>query len=181
WAHVGGIMIAITALFPAYLWCSGRVPGVPLFPLFALTYLWTYAYPLVSGHPIVALYSDDAVLVAAAVVSLFLILGTMAWFLMTTTTYRIPREIRSMTPRKGDYLFSMVIFLASLFTMSVVRQWGEIDAGLFAIVRAALFGLSSVGTFALSYRWGKWELIGTKKYVIVFALAVYVVTQASTL
>src|SRR5437879_334367 len=64
WTHLGSILICITAMLPAYIWCSGRVPGVPLFPLYAITFLWTYAYPLVSGHPIVASYSDEAVLIA---------------------------------------------------------------------------------------------------------------------
>src|SRR5947209_20290509 len=50
-SDLGGILIAIAALMPAYLWCSGKVRGVPIFPVYALTYLWTYALPLASNHP----------------------------------------------------------------------------------------------------------------------------------
>ena len=181
WAGVGSTVVAATALLPAYLWCSGRVPGVPLYPLFALSFLWTYAYPLISAHPIIALYSDEAALIAGALVGAFLLLGTIAWFLVASNPKKLPPRIRAMVPGKGDYLFSALIAMAALLTMSVVGQWFELEAGLFAIFRAALFGLSSVGIFALAYRWGKGELHGAKKYAFVASLAVYIASQCSTL
>src|SRR4029079_13126722 len=51
--------IATAALFPAYLWADGRVPGLPVLPLHVLTLLWTYALPLVAGHPEIASYDDE--------------------------------------------------------------------------------------------------------------------------
>lgn len=180
-AAFGSLLIAFGALLPAYLWCSGRVPGVPLLPLFALTFLWTYAYPLVSSHPIIALYSDEAGFAAGAAVAMFLLLCTGAWFLVTTKPHQLPARIRAMVPGKGDYLFSMLILLAGLLTMSVVGQWFELESGLFSILRAALFGLSSVGIFALAYRWGKGELRGAKVGVFLAALVLYGFAQMSTL
>src|SRR5215210_2033442 len=40
WRVLGAALISFGALLPSYLWCRGSVPGVPIFPLFALTFLW---------------------------------------------------------------------------------------------------------------------------------------------
>lgn len=181
WAAVGAMLVAFSALLPAYFWCKGSVPGVPLFPLFAFMYLWTYAYPLVSGHPIVKLYSDGAALMASLTVSGCLLLGTSIWLLVVRVPYRPRGRIREMVPGKGDYLFCAAIFMAAIFNMGVVGQWLEIAPGVFSIVRAVLLAISSVGIFALAYRWGKGELKGEKKYVFLVSLATYLVGSTVTL
>ena len=45
-SNFAAILITAAALLPSYLWCSGRAQGMPIFPFFALTYIWTYALPL---------------------------------------------------------------------------------------------------------------------------------------
>lgn len=180
-AVVSAMTVAFAALLPAYFWCSGRVPGVPLFPLFALTYLWTYAYPLVSDHPVVTMYTDEAALVAGVTVAASLLVGTLVWFLVVRTPYRPRGPVMEMKVGKGDYLFCAMIVLASFLTMSVVGQWFEITAGIFSIVRAALFGLCAVGIFALSYRMGNGQLQGGKKTLFVASLVLYIVSQTATL
>src|SRR5271168_5147899 len=37
--------IGFFALLPIYLWCAGYAPGLPIFPMLALTYLWAFALP----------------------------------------------------------------------------------------------------------------------------------------
>lgn len=180
-AVVSAMIVAVAALLPAYLWCSGRVPGVPLFPLFALTYLWTYAYPLASGHPIVAMYSDEATLVAGMTVAAALLVGLVVWFLAVRTPYRPRGPVLEMKIGKGDYVFCAMIILAGLLTMSVVGQWFELTAGIFSILRAALFGLCAMGIFALSYRMGSGQLRGGKKTLFILSLVLYVIAQTATL
>lgn len=180
-AVVSAMIVAFAALLPAYLWCSGRVPGLPLFPLFALTYLVTYAYPLASGHPIVAMYSDEAALIAGMTVAAALLVGSLVWFLVVRTPYRPRGPVLEMKVGKGDYLFCAMIALASLLTMSVVGQWFEITEGIFSILRAALFGLCAMGIFALAYRMGSGQLRSGKKALFLVVLVMYVISQTATL
>src|SRR5688500_14572985 len=48
---IAAYLIAFSALLPTYLWVSGKALGIPIYPVFAITYIWTYALPLVIDHP----------------------------------------------------------------------------------------------------------------------------------
>ena len=76
---LGAAPVAVMAMLPSYLWCANRVRGVPIFPLFALTYLWTYALPLVSQHPAIMLYDSVAILAVGLIVAVFLTLATLVY------------------------------------------------------------------------------------------------------
>lgn len=181
WRVLGSLFVVTAAMFPAYLWCTARVSGVPIFPLFAFTFVWTYAYPLASRHPIVLRYSDEAALYAAATVTIFLLLSTLAWFVVVTSARQRRTYTWAMAPERGAYFFSVLIILASLLTLSVVGGWFAIPSGVFSIIRAALFGLSSVGIFVLAYRLGRRQLRETETALFGFALGLYLISQSMTL
>ncbi len=181
WRVIGSAFVMAAAMLPAYLWCRKRAPGIPIFPVFAFTFVWTYAYPLASDHPIVLSYSDEAGLFAAATVGVFLLLATLTWFLVAITPGEPVARTRLMAPAKGASFFSTIIFLAGLFTLSLVGGWLSMPQSVFSIVRAALFGLSSVGIFVLAYRWGRRELSEPERAWYAFALTVYLVSQSMTL
>ncbi len=56
----GAILIALLP-YPSSFICGVREKalGMPIFPVFALTYLWTYALPLVSNHPKIITYFPE--------------------------------------------------------------------------------------------------------------------------
>jgi hypothetical protein len=181
WRAIGGAAIVFASLVPVYLWCANRIGGVPIFPIFSLTFTGTYAYPLLSNHPIVLQYSDDAGLVAGLVVMLFLLLATACWYAVMRGARPRAGVVRAMSPGHGDYLFLALICGAALLTLGVTGGWFESRAGVFSIVRAALFGLSSVGIFVLSYRWGKRELELGRIPLFLGAMTLYIVSQLMTL
>ncbi len=43
---IGAVCIGATALLPTWLWITGRVKGLPLFPVFSTTYVYAFAFPL---------------------------------------------------------------------------------------------------------------------------------------
>ncbi|MFN5863892.1 MAG: hypothetical protein ACK451_18340, partial [Pseudanabaena sp.] len=53
----GAFTISVASLLSVYLWCSGKAFGIPIFPLFSVTYVWTCAIPLLSANPSVFSYS----------------------------------------------------------------------------------------------------------------------------
>ena len=181
WTKLAAAVVAAGALFPAYLWCAGRVGGVPLFPLFSVTYLWTYAYPLAGGNPEVEAYGHELTLFAGLAVAAALGIGTLAWYMVVKRPYRLPGNLREMAAGRGDWLLIGTIFGAVLFTMSVIAHWQVFGEGIFSVVRAALIGLCSVGIFALAYRLGRGELPQLRKIFFVAAFLLYLVTQMATL
>jgi hypothetical protein len=178
---LGAVPVMITAMLPAYFWCAGRVRGVPIFPLFALTYLWTYGIPFVSQHPAIVGYDGVAVLAAGLTVAGFLMLATLAWYLFAASPAPILRTERVLKEGHGRAFFFAMIVGTGLFIMGVTGQWLEIDAGVFSIVRSALFALSTVGLFALSYQWGKGELPPTQRIVFAGVFIFYLLAQLSSL
>lgn len=181
WTKMAAAVVAAGALLPVYLWCAGRVGGVPLFPLFSISYLWTYAYPLASGNPGVESFGDDLALWAGLTVSAALIIGTLVWYVIVRRPYRLPPRIREIVGGKGDYLLMGMVAAAALLTMSVVGYWGVFGEGVFSIVRSSLVGLSAVGIFTLAYRKGRGELSLVKKVIYIVSFLFYLVTQMATL
>src|SRR5690606_24716322 len=141
------------------------------------TFVGTYAYPLLSNHPIVMQYSDEAGLFAGVVVALFIVISTGCWYALMRSARPRSGMVRSMAPGHGDYLFSAVICGAALLTLGVTGDWFGSREGVFSIIRAVLFGLSSVGIFVLAYRWGRRELDFERMATFLFALSLYLISQ----
>src|SRR5438270_12654192 len=57
---IGAAIIATAALLPLGLWVTRKAKGLPLFPIFALTHLWTFGLPLLYAHPIFSLYPPES-------------------------------------------------------------------------------------------------------------------------
>lgn len=134
---IGAILIGFTALLPVYLWCSGKALGMPIFPLFALTYLWTHALPLVSDHPTVVTYSPEEHLFASATVSGFLGLATFIWFQFVNKVPAIPKSYRLLRGQDSDGFFLFMLALGILFNMYFLGGWFPLSSGAFALLRGS--------------------------------------------
>jgi hypothetical protein len=178
---LGAGLISAAALLPVYIWCRRPSLGLPIFPLFALTYVPMFAYPLAGDDPIITIYDEVAGLQAGLTVSAFLLMGTVAWHLSHRWFRAARGAVRTMPPGKGDTFFSLVIFLAALLTIGAVGHWFQASGGIFSIVRAASTGLASLGMFVLAYRWGAGELDGTKKAMFGASFLLYLVAHSMTL
>ena len=62
---LSGVILGFFALLPAWLWSAGRVPGLPVFPLYAATYLVTHALQFLLAEPRLKDYPPEAILRAA--------------------------------------------------------------------------------------------------------------------
>jgi hypothetical protein len=177
----GASLIAFFALLPIYLWCSGKALGMPIFPLFALTYLWTHALPLVSEHPRVLKYSPEEHLFASITVAGFLGLGTFIWFQFVKNPSVIPSSYRVLKSQNSEGFFLFILASGIFFNMYSLAGWFALEGGSFALIRGAILGLNVLAVFVLSYRCGARELLATKSTVFLFLLALYIITSAASL
>ena len=60
-----GSVLFVACLLPNWLWVTGRVQGLPIFPIFSLTFLPTYVTPLWQGHRALAQYTPNEINTAA--------------------------------------------------------------------------------------------------------------------
>ena len=174
-------LVSATALLPSYIWCRQRGSGLPIFPLFALTFVAKYAYHLAGDDPLIVIYGDEAGLEAGLLVSAFLLIGTAAWYSFQRLVPMARGPLRAMAPGRGDAFFSVLICLAAILVFGMVGAWYRTEGGIYPIVRAALTGLSSVGIFVIAYRWGAGELDGTKKAFFCASLLLYFIAYSMSL
>ncbi|MBF2097689.1 MAG: hypothetical protein IGQ88_04850 [Gloeomargaritaceae cyanobacterium C42_A2020_066] len=180
-APLGAGLIAVTALLPGYLWCSGRAIGFPLFPLFALTYLGAYGSPLLNGHERVAEYGAIEQLIASITVAGFLGLGTFVWWLFVHKAPPLPTVVRAFNPRQGEPFFWFGLLFDTLFMMSLQGQWLKVPTAVFSTLRATSNILGSTSAFGLTYLWGQKMLSSQKRFILIFILAISIMVRMSNL
>ncbi|WP_088240461.1 hypothetical protein [Calothrix rhizosoleniae] len=181
--NFGSILITAAALLPSYLWCSGKALGMPIFPLFALTYIWTYALPLVTKHPKAITYSPASHLFASFTVAVFLGLGTIIWFRFVKSPPPLPKSYRALSSQKGDVFFLFVLVISIFFNIANTGGWLFLFlyGGIFTAVRAAILGLTVLASFVLAYQLGTQELSKSKSRLFLILLITYMVTDAVSL
>ena len=178
---IGAILIAFAALLPFYLWCSGKALGLPIFPLFALTYLWTYALPLVSNHPKIITYSPEAHLFASLTVAGSLGLGTFVWFRFVNFPPPLPKGYRILLGGKSNGVLLLFLVASIFFNMYTIGGWFMLAGGIVALIRGAILGFNILAVFVLSYRYGTRELSEKESKLFLFLLLLYLVTSAASL
>ena len=179
-ANFAAILITAAALLPSYLWCSGRALGMPIFPLFALTYIWTYGLPLVTEHPLVLTYSPESQLFASITVAGFLGLGTIVWFGFVKSPPPLPKSYRALSAKGGDAFFLFALGIGVLFDLANNGGWlgSFLKGGFYTAFRAAIIGLTALASFVLAYKLGNRELSQNKSRLFLTFLISYMVTNA---
>jgi hypothetical protein len=178
--NFAAILVTGAALLPGYLWCSGRALGMPIFPLFGLTYIWTYGLPLVADHPKVLTYSPQSHLFASVTVAGFLGLGTIIWFQLVKSPPPLPKSYRALSPQKGDSFFLLILGIGVVFNIANTGGWVFLflQGGFYTAFRAAILGLTALASFVLAYKLGNQELSKNKSRLFLILLVSYMVTSA---
>ena len=178
---VGAGCIAAAALLPAWLWMSGRVLGLPLFPVYAATFIGTYALPLLYEHPIVSLFPADNQLIGAFTVSGFLLLGTSTWYFAAHRSSPPISSCLLLNPVAADIFFLSALGGAIVFNLADNAGWLNIDPGVFTIIRAVTVALEALGCFTLAFRLGSGDLSGSKALFFKILLAGLILSELPTL
>jgi hypothetical protein len=177
----GAFIIAVAALIPFYLWCSGKALGMPIFPLFALTYLWTYSLPLLSNHPKIIIYSPEIHLFSSVIVAGFLVLGTFVWLQFVKSPPPIPKSYRVLRGQNSNGVFFFIIAVSIFFNMYSLGGGFALGGGAFSLIRGAILGLNVLAVFVLSYHWGTRDLSKKNSRLFFLLLVCYVITSAASL
>ena len=167
------LLIAASALLPGYLWCARLVPGLPVFPIFASTFLITHVFPFL--HPSAALltYSGGAAWTAAWTVSAFLALTTAVWWICVTRPRRVPLTFLSVGGDRGHALYVLILAAAAALSIATNANWfSQLSEGVFTALRGFIRGLTGVAILMLAMSWGQRKLspASVKLFVTFFLL-----------
>lgn len=178
----GACLVAFASLLPSYLWITGKAKGLPIFPVFALTHLWTYAVPLVIGHPQVAQYAPPLHLTAGLTTAGFVLLGTFVWFQFVRAAPEPPAAaVWVMDGKKGEPYLLAGCAAGVALSVAFAGGWSDIDAGLFALIRGALLAVTNLAMFVLAHRWGTREMSKKRVGLFLLMVALFVLSNAATL
>ena len=175
-----GVLIALLATGPALAWVKRGKSSLPVFEVFMLTGLNTYALPLLNGHENLVFYGDGDITTAALAVILFQI-AAIATHEATTGLARSGSFWRTelITKNAGRWLLHGIA-LNCIYTC-VSNFTTLIPLPLEGILRAVFFGIGLISTFVTARRLGADELTSTERGLFFFMLLVQCVASIATL
>lgn len=178
---IGALLIIAAALTPAYLWATGKVRGLPIYPAYALTSVWTFALPLVSEHPIVQLFPGSNQLIGALSIVGFLVIGALCWYPIARRPPRPPAVCWMMNEEQSSPLLLLVLGLCAVWTVIYTAGWVQPPTGVDSLIRAVLMALNALACFILSFRLGSQRLRGPMKLAFFILLGLLVIANLPTL
>ena len=153
------LFIAAAALLPSYLWCSDRVRGLPIFPMFCAAFVVTHAIQLLIGQERLEDNPPEAIWMAAFTVAGTMLVGTVIWRICLGFPRSLPPTFFLLGGSRGTTVLFFVLAASTFFTVAGSAGWlSQLPSGIFSIVRGLIRGLTGFTTFVLAMRWGSREL-----------------------
>ena len=153
---LGFLLITGAALLPAALWCWRRVKGLPIYPLFAIGTVGTFALPLIANHPLVIDYPARERFTAAVTVAGTTLAGTAAWYLSCRACVRAAASnCLVLRPGVGSLAFAAILVGTVSFNLAQMPLMNRLDPSVYSLLRGVVIALSNVAIFILAYRWGR--------------------------
>ena len=69
----------VACVLPSWYWCTGRVMGLPIYPIFGMSFIPTYVTPLWQGHERLDKFTFNEINLAVWTVAGFLLWGYRDW------------------------------------------------------------------------------------------------------
>jgi hypothetical protein len=176
------VALGVAALWPAWLWCTGRVTGLPIYPLYAATFLPAFVFPFLDAAERIREYTNEELLRAAFTTAVFLFIGTLVWIYWSTRRHKVPKACRALEGANGTDALLIAILVATAFTMLDHAGWlGWLPLGVLTIIRPVLRGPVSFAVFVLGMRWGRRLLTPWQRIGLLCLFVVYCGSETSSL
>jgi len=168
-----GLLMIVGAALPALLWAKRADFRFPVFEVFMLTGINTYAIPLLNGHEQLVLYSEEHISSAAFAIVLYQIVANLVFATAKGLPKRSPTWTEEVVSRNiTDYLgYGMAVTTA----YTVINQFTTwIPPDLNSVFRAACYGVGIISTFIQARMWGEGTLPHYRKSIFLLQLALQV-------
>ena len=172
--------LSLTCFLPAWLWCTGRVSGLPIFPVFGLSFLPTYVIPLWRGGVWLSDYSEAEIATAGWTVAGFLLVSTLIWQQICVRAQKAPAKIFMIERVRSEWILMGCLIAQTIFEIGIYF-FKDLGEGIFPILRSFAASAGRLGLFIFSYQIGKKELSKGYTYLFVALTAAIVIRQTSSL
>lgn len=176
---VAGLLF-IFCLAPSLLWASGRVTGLPIFPVFALSFIPTYVIPFWKGAASIKSYSPTEIITAGWTLAGFLAVSTVIWQQICVKNRSTPRNILMIEQVRSEWILMLCLLVQVVFEIGIFffKEMGE---GIFPVIRSFAGAAGRLGLFIFSYQMGKGKLHPVYQAMFLAAVSLILVRQVSSL
>jgi hypothetical protein len=175
-----GSVLYCVALFPCWMWTTGRVQGLPIFPIFSLNFLPTYVTPLWQGHDSLRQYSFGQINTAAWTVAGFLLIAQLFWQQSAIRAVGVPQAVRMIDLKKAEAVLIWCLIAEVIFEIGSLF-FQQLGGGGFAVIRGFAGAAGRMGLFVFSYRLGQGELSPFKRVLFICLVSALVIQECASL
>lgn len=175
-----GAGMILLATLPALQWARKATGDFPVFEIFMLTAINTYALPLLNGHTDLQYYSNSVITTAGWAVLFFQTSAVMAFNVTTGKAGRSRFWVEDAMSKQLERYLGYGLLLNTAYTV-VSTYYAAIPSDLLGILRAVFFGIGIVCTFVQSRRWGQGLLPPQEKIFFLVNSTVQIVVLISGL
>ncbi len=175
-----GTVLYVACLLPSWFWVTGRIQGLPIFPIFGLIFLPTYVTPLWQGHSALAKYTPNEINTAAWTVVGFLLVAQLFWQQMAVRAVGVPQAVRMIDLKKAEKVLMICLVAEVIFEVLILFFW-QLGGGVFAALRGFAGAAGRMGIFVFSYQLGSGSLKPGAKALFLALMGVLVVQEVASL
>lgn len=179
-ATFAGTVLYVACLLPSWLWATGRIQGLPIFPIFALTFLPTYVTPLWQGHSALARYTPNEINTAAWTVAGFLLVAQLFWQQVAVRAVGVPHAVRMIDLKKAEKILLACLVAEVVFELLSLFFW-QFGGGAFAAIRGFASAAGRMGIFVFCYQMGQGTLKKGLRNLVLVLLILLVVQETASL
>jgi hypothetical protein len=175
-----GLGILAVSVAPFYFWLSGDVGGVPVYPVYSLTYIITHAIPMIQGLDPVYRFRDGQPIEAGLTTIYFLALATFCWYLIGSRSAHPPATFLCFpSGMNGGLLAALGVCGAILLSMK--RSWLPLQGAYASTLTQCLIAFTTLSTALLAYSWGKKDLTLEQVWTFVLLLMFCILVHFTSL
>ena len=175
-----GMVLSAVCLVPMWLWVSGRVHGLPLWPLYCLNLIPSYCMQLINASETVKPYTQQEQLTAVLTMIGFVSAGSLVVHQMTNRSPSPVPVVRAFDLEKSKPMMVGFVALGLAFSICVDFLW-QFGGGLVSAVRGVTTSLSNLGIFGLCILWGQRRLNVAQIGLVLLTLGLLFLKNASGL
>ena len=177
--YLGQVMIILSVL-PSLLWAKQAKFGLPLFEVFMLTGINTYAIPLLSGHQALRTFDPGVITQAAFGVVLFQLVANFTFVFTRARPKKTTFWRAEIVTKDISRFLSYGMLITTAYTV-LVGFTDLIPHDLEGIIRAISYGVGIIATFIQCRRWGEGVLPQNERVSFAILLIIQVIFSWATL
>lgn len=179
---LSGLLLSACALLPSYLWCSGKVRGLPIWPLSCAGALVTYGMQLLASYARFQGASGNAIWTAALTVAGFLLIGTVVWRFWVRRPCALPASCIMIRAEDITAILLWFLTFGAVYTMCNTAGWlNFLSGGVATAVRGFMRGPIAFTVFVLAMRWGQKSLRSSQAARFLSLTVFYLLADAASL